>query len=238
MTADHADQSAPLRGAAQLNADKKALARDPFEVLVRAVDALDAEEQTAMHDALHQVLTTVAASGARRRFGVCRDCNVPRWRDVRCTSASTNQSAPECLLFGVRICDIVRTSWLHFLRTAVLALPKAKLIGVTAVTPNSQRPASALPSSRITRAERKDNGMAKNTICLWYDKDAEAAARYAATFPDSAVGAVHRAPSDYPSGKEGVDSDAKCNALHRLVSRANSSAKKRSRFKSPASTGL
>src|SRR3982074_462037 len=46
--------------------------------------------------------------------------------------------------------------------------------------------------------------MAKNTICLWYDKDAEAAARfYAETFPNSAVGGVHRAPSDYPSGKEG-----------------------------------
>ncbi len=46
--------------------------------------------------------------------------------------------------------------------------------------------------------------MAKNTICLWYDRDAEAAARfYAATFPDSSVGAVHRAPSDYPSGKAG-----------------------------------
>ena len=46
--------------------------------------------------------------------------------------------------------------------------------------------------------------MAKNTICLWYDKEAEAAARfYAETFPGSAVGAVHRAPSDYPSGKKG-----------------------------------
>ena len=46
--------------------------------------------------------------------------------------------------------------------------------------------------------------MAKNTICVWYDKDAEAAARfYAETFPDSAVGAVHRAPGDYPSGKAG-----------------------------------
>jgi predicted 3-demethylubiquinone-9 3-methyltransferase (glyoxalase superfamily) len=46
--------------------------------------------------------------------------------------------------------------------------------------------------------------MARNTICLWYDKDAEAAARfYSATFPDSAVGVVHRAHSDYPSGKEG-----------------------------------
>ena len=46
--------------------------------------------------------------------------------------------------------------------------------------------------------------MRKNTICLWYDKDAEAAARfYAATFPDSAVSAVFHAPSDYPSGKKG-----------------------------------
>ena len=45
---------------------------------------------------------------------------------------------------------------------------------------------------------------AKNTICIWYDKDAEAAARfYAETFPDSAVGAVIRAPGDYPSGKQG-----------------------------------
>lgn len=45
---------------------------------------------------------------------------------------------------------------------------------------------------------------AKNTICLWYDKDAESAARfYAETFPDSSVMAVHRAPGDYPSGKKG-----------------------------------
>ena len=45
---------------------------------------------------------------------------------------------------------------------------------------------------------------AKNTICLWYDGDAEAAARfYAETFPDSFVDAVCRAPGDYPSGKEG-----------------------------------
>jgi 2-polyprenyl-6-hydroxyphenyl methylase/3-demethylubiquinone-9 3-methyltransferase len=44
----------------------------------------------------------------------------------------------------------------------------------------------------------------KNTICLWFDRDAlEAATFYAKTFPDSAVGAVHRAPADYPSGKEG-----------------------------------
>ena len=45
---------------------------------------------------------------------------------------------------------------------------------------------------------------AKNTVCLWYDRDAEAAARfYADTFPDSSVGAVHRAPGDFPSGKQG-----------------------------------
>ena len=46
--------------------------------------------------------------------------------------------------------------------------------------------------------------MAKNKICIWYDKDAEAAARfYAKTFPDSSVTAVTKAPSDFPSGKAG-----------------------------------
>jgi predicted 3-demethylubiquinone-9 3-methyltransferase (glyoxalase superfamily) len=44
----------------------------------------------------------------------------------------------------------------------------------------------------------------KNTICLWFDKEALEAARfYAATFPDSKVTVVHQAPADYPSGKEG-----------------------------------
>jgi predicted 3-demethylubiquinone-9 3-methyltransferase (glyoxalase superfamily) len=44
----------------------------------------------------------------------------------------------------------------------------------------------------------------KNTICLWYDGTAEEAARfYAETFPDSAVGAILRAPGDYPSGQQG-----------------------------------
>ena len=45
----------------------------------------------------------------------------------------------------------------------------------------------------------------KNTICLWFEKDALEAARfYAATFPDSAVGATLRAPGDHPSGKQGA----------------------------------
>src|SRR5215475_15230771 len=52
--------------------------------------------------------------------------------------------------------------------------------------------------------EEHMNMKAKNTICLWFDKDAHEAARfYAATFPDSRVTAVHEAPGDYPGGKQG-----------------------------------
>jgi DNA-binding MarR family transcriptional regulator len=81
---------------------KKALARDPFDVLVHAVNSLDVKEQTAMHHALHQVLTTVAAGGAHRCFGVCQDCTYlggEIWRNR--TTASP--SAPECALLGVPI---------------------------------------------------------------------------------------------------------------------------------------
>ena len=46
--------------------------------------------------------------------------------------------------------------------------------------------------------------IAKNTVCLWFDREAETAARfYTSLFPDSAMGAVHRAPGDYPSGNMG-----------------------------------
>lgn len=46
--------------------------------------------------------------------------------------------------------------------------------------------------------------IAKNTICLWFDREAEQAARfYAETFPDSAVSEIVRAPADFPSGRAG-----------------------------------
>ena len=81
---------------------KRALARDPFEVLVRAVDSLDAKGRTAMHHALRQVLTTVAASGAHRRFGVCQDCAY-LGGEICCNLTSASRSAPECQLLGLPI---------------------------------------------------------------------------------------------------------------------------------------
>ena len=80
--------------------------------------------------------------------------------------------------------------------------------------------------------------MAKNTICVWYDKDAEAAARfYAKTFPNSSVGAVFRAPSDYPSGKRGdvLTVEFKVAGIPCSASTAvrRSSKPKRSLFRSP-----
>jgi DNA-binding MarR family transcriptional regulator len=81
---------------------KKALARDPLEVLVRAVELLDAKEQTAMHRALNQVLSTVATSGAHRQVGICQDCT-HFGSEVRSNPPSTARSAAECLLLGVPI---------------------------------------------------------------------------------------------------------------------------------------
>src|SRR5882672_5148393 len=79
-----------------------ALARDPFEVLVRAVDSLDATEQTTMRHALHRVLTNLATSGAHRRIGVCQDCTY-LGGEMCCNLTSASPSAPECLLLGVPI---------------------------------------------------------------------------------------------------------------------------------------
>ena len=78
---------------------KKALAHDPFEVLVRAVDSLGPKERTAMRRTLHQVLSTLAASGARRQIGVCQDC-VHSGREMRCNPPSADPAAAECLLLG------------------------------------------------------------------------------------------------------------------------------------------
>src|SRR5512133_1328870 len=64
--------------------------------------------------------------------------------------------------------------------------------------------ADAFSWSTLSRWRADMVNPAKNTICLWYDRDAEEAARfYAKTFPDSSVSAVHRAPGDFPSGKKG-----------------------------------
>src|SRR3954452_11697275 len=75
--------------------------------------------------------------------------------------------------------------------------------------PSSQCPstasASLTPASGGSSRWRSDMvKLAKNTICLWYDGDAEDAAQfYAKTFPDSSVGAGRRAPGVFPSGKKG-----------------------------------
>ena len=76
------------------------VARDPFEVLVRAVDSLIAQEQTAMRDALHHVLTTIAASGAHQHFGVCQDCAY-LGGETYCDSTTASRTALGCQLFGV-----------------------------------------------------------------------------------------------------------------------------------------
>jgi DNA-binding MarR family transcriptional regulator len=81
---------------------QKALARDPFEVLVRAVDSLDAQQRTAMRRALHQVLSTLATSRAHRRIGVCPDCT-HFGREMCGNPPGTGASAAECLLLGVPI---------------------------------------------------------------------------------------------------------------------------------------
>jgi DNA-binding MarR family transcriptional regulator len=80
----------------------KALACDPFEVLVRAMDSLDEEKQAALHDALHQVLTAVTASGAHRHFGVCRNCTY-LVEEMNDSSTNVPTLARECLLLGVPI---------------------------------------------------------------------------------------------------------------------------------------
>src|SRR6516164_4950895 len=81
---------------------KSACTRSVRSPGARRVDLLDVKKQTAMHHALHQVLTTLAASGAHRRFGVCQDCMYLNG-ETRCNLTSASSLAPECLLLGVPI---------------------------------------------------------------------------------------------------------------------------------------
>ena len=75
------------------------VARDPFEVLVHAVDLLNAQEQTAMRDALYcYVLTRIAASGAHQHFGVCQDCAYLGGK-VYCDLTRASQLALGCQRF-------------------------------------------------------------------------------------------------------------------------------------------
>jgi DNA-binding MarR family transcriptional regulator len=80
----------------------KIIARDPFEALVRAVGSLNSQDQTAMREALHRMLTTLAASGTRQHFGVCQDC-AHLSGEMNADSTGTRRSMPECLLFGAPI---------------------------------------------------------------------------------------------------------------------------------------
>jgi DNA-binding MarR family transcriptional regulator len=84
------------------NKGKQAIARDPFEDLVRAVDSLDAKELTEMHHTLYKVVTIVTASKAHPRFGVCQDCTY-LGGEMCCNLTSASPSALKCQLFGVPI---------------------------------------------------------------------------------------------------------------------------------------
>ncbi|MGB7324594.1 MAG: VOC family protein [Rubripirellula sp.] len=81
-------------------------------------------------------------------------------------------------------------------------------MGPFEIRPADEQINSLIAKRGVAFAETKQESTAampaKNTICLWYDGDAEEAARfYAETFPNSSIGAVHRAPGDYPAGKKG-----------------------------------
>jgi predicted 3-demethylubiquinone-9 3-methyltransferase (glyoxalase superfamily) len=74
---------------------------------------------------------------------------------------------------------------------------------MTAIADGAGQPA-ALEDGRDVREVLEMSAKPKNIVCLWYDHDALEAARfYASVFPDSAVTAVHTAPSDYPGGRQG-----------------------------------
>src|SRR5690349_5529000 len=104
-----------------------------------------------------------------------------------------------------RSLGLTRLQALHCERHACDSSP---LFGVVSVPCGghqqiSECPPNISPEWPDHREPRRIKMTCKNTICLWYNTDALNAANfYAKTFPDSTVGAVHRAPGDYPSGKE------------------------------------
>ena len=81
---------------------REALTRDPFEVLVRAVAALDTPQHTALHSGLQQLLVGVAAGGTHRRFGVCQDCSYVAG-NIGGDQTGIPASLLECMLLGVAV---------------------------------------------------------------------------------------------------------------------------------------
>jgi DNA-binding MarR family transcriptional regulator len=77
---------------------RRAVARDPFESLVRAIAALDTPGRIGLHAGLQHVLAS--AGGTHRRFGGCRDCSHIRG-DIFRDPTSAPAPAPQCQLFGV-----------------------------------------------------------------------------------------------------------------------------------------
>src|SRR5215831_4905575 len=102
-----------------------------------------------------------------------------------------------------------RRSSLSEIRTGITLRSARSLAAKRRTICNADCSRSSLESAetagdRLSEHKEYRNVKPKNTVCLWFDKDALEAARfYAATFPDSKVTAVHNAPGDYPSGKEG-----------------------------------
>jgi predicted 3-demethylubiquinone-9 3-methyltransferase (glyoxalase superfamily) len=82
--------------------------------------------------------------------------------------------------------------------------PRTLILGDHRISVAQVLDAWLAPDYRYFKLQGAGHMKPKNTICLWFDKDAQDAARfYAATFPNSEVTAVHKAPGDYPSGKAG-----------------------------------
>jgi DNA-binding MarR family transcriptional regulator len=79
---------------------RAAIARDPFEALVRAVAALEAPERATMRGALQQVLAVLSREGAHRHFGVCREC-AHLGQEGCCATATAPH--PRCLLLDTPI---------------------------------------------------------------------------------------------------------------------------------------